>query len=293
MRKNTAKRKQNAASTRTKAFQPRKPDEAARKAEPQIHVFGNGVICETDTRGHATPEDRSPFELVVDASEGFIPLWAKDTTLRWRFQEHSMTFFEDPEAAKAAIEELFGKALLAWGDAVPVKFAKRDDAWDFEIVMREADRCSINGCVLASAFFPDPGRHELVIYPKMFTQSAEEQVETLIHEIGHVFGLRHFFANVSETAWPSEVFGEHKPFTIMNYGSQSELTVDDKVDLKRLYQAAWSGELTKINGTPIHLVKPFHTIGGVPDNLVTVGQMQTVYQPPTRVTKELKYSSAT
>ena len=52
----------------------------------------------------------------------------------------------------------------------------------------------------------------------MFTQSPEEQVETLIHEIGHVFGLRHFFAQLSETAWASEVFGTHDPLSIMNYG---------------------------------------------------------------------------
>jgi hypothetical protein len=34
-------------------FQPRDPEEAAREKQPQIHVFGDGVICDTDTR--ATP----------------------------------------------------------------------------------------------------------------------------------------------------------------------------------------------------------------------------------------------
>jgi hypothetical protein len=111
--------------------------------------------------------------------------------------------------------------------------------------------------VLASAFFPDPGRHELVIYPKLFTQSHKEQVETIVHEIGHVFGLRHFFANVSETAWPAQIFGTHRPFTIMNYGHQSELTEVDKSDLKDLYRGAWNSTLTQINGTPIKLVRPF------------------------------------
>jgi hypothetical protein len=219
-------------------FQPRDPEEAAREKQPQIHVFGDGVICDTDTRGYAEPGNQPPTELVVNAPGGFIPLWAEAVTLRWRFQEHSMTYFEDPEAAKTAIKELLGKALLAWGDSAPIKFSQRNDAWDFEIAVREADQCDPNGCVMASAFFPDAGRHELRIYPRMLSQSPKEQVDTLIHEIGHTFGLRHFFANISETRWPSELFGTHSPFSIMNYGSQSELTDDDKGDLKLLYQTA-------------------------------------------------------
>jgi hypothetical protein len=222
-------------------------------------VYGHGAVCDTDKLGHATPQGRSPLEIVVDASEGFIPLWAKDMTLRWRFQERAMSVFADPKAAKTEIRKLLGEALLAWGSAVPVKFAEQKNLWDFEIVTKRSDDCDINGCVLASAFFPDAGRHKLVIYPKMFTQSRKEQVDTLIHEIGHVFGLRHFFAQVGETAWPSEVFGTHNPFSIMNYGSQSELTDNDKADLKKLYQKAWSGELTQINGTSIRFVKPFST----------------------------------
>ena len=111
--------------------------------------------------------------------------------------------------------------------------------------------------MLASAFFPDSGRHELTIYPTMFEQVHEEQIETLIHEFGHVFGLRHFFATISETAWPSEMFGTHNPFSIMNYGSMSKLTDADLRDLTELYRLAWSGQLTNINGTPIRFFKPY------------------------------------
>jgi len=227
-------------------------------SEPERHYYGkNSVLCDTDSRGHATPGGRSPLEIVLDASEGFIPLWAQGVTLRWRFQERSLDIFRDPEQAKASTRELLAKALLAWGDAAPVKFSERDDFWDFELVFREHDRCRPNGCVLASAFFPDAGRHELKVYPKMFEQSAKEQVDTFIHELGHVFGLRHFFAEVSEKAWPSVVFGEHKPFSIMNYGPKSTLTDDDTSDLKKLYKLAWSGTLTEVNGTPIKLMLPF------------------------------------
>lgn len=256
------------------ALRLRKPEEAAREAKPEVHVFGRGFVCDTDSRGHATPRGMSPREIVVDASEGFVPLWAKGMTLRFRFRESSLKIFQNPTAAKVEIRKLLGEALLAWGDSAPVKFAERTDAYDFEIVVKAAANCSANGCVLASAFFPDAGRHKLLLYPTMFSQPRQEQVDTLIHEIGHSFGLRHFFANVSETAWPSQVFGTHKPFSIMNYGSQSVLTQDDKADLKRLYQLAWSGDLTEINGTPIKFVKPFHTIGAPSENVIEVSSAQ-------------------
>jgi len=245
----------------TNPFQLRSAEDAFREVEPEVHLLAHGIVCDTDTRGYATPRNRSPLEIRVDASEGFIPLWAKDMTLRWRFQERSMTRFENLDAAKSAIRELLGEALLAWGDAAPVRFAERDDAWDFEIAVQEADQCNPRGCVLARAFFPDPGRHDLLVFPKMFTQVRKEQVDTLAHEIGHVFGLRHFFANITETEWRSELFGKDNPFSIMNYGDLSELTDDDRSDLKTLYDKAWSGALTKINGTPIRFIKPFHTIG--------------------------------
>lgn len=243
----------------------REPEDAAYDIEPHLHIYGPKAVCDTDTRGFATPNNRSPLELVVDASEGFIPLWAPGVTLRWRFQERSMQVFRNPDGAKAAIRTLFGDALLAWGGSAPVRFAERADVWDFEIAVRAQERCSPSGCTLASAFFPDSGRHELVIYPTMFQQSRKEMVDTLIHEIGHVFGLRHFFADVRERAWPVEIFGEHRAFSIMNYGAQSELTEQDKSDLTLLYQRAWSGQMTEINGTPIELMRPFSASRFQPD----------------------------
>ena len=57
------------------------------------------------------------------------------------------------------------------------------------------------------------------------------------------------------------IFGVHRAFSIMNYGVLSELTDDDKNDLKNLYQAVWTGELTEINGTPIRLFAPYHEAG--------------------------------
>lgn len=251
-------------STNPLALKPHAEDPLAlidprKRQHRDVHVVRNGIVCRTDKRGHATPRGRSIREIVLDASEGFIPLWAENMTLRWRFNEASMAIFANPSAAKLAIEELFAQALLAWGDAAPIQFSKHESS-DFEIFMRPMDDCDASGCVLASAFFPDAGRHRLEIYPKMFSQSAEAQVATMAHEIGHIFGLRHFFAKISESAWRSEIFGKHVPFSIMNYGDESVMTDNDRADLRRLYKLAWRGELTKINKTPIQLVKPYHTL---------------------------------
>src|SRR5215211_998013 len=136
---------------KTNPFSLRKDD----KPNPQVHVFRKKVVCDTERRGFKRPEGRSPLEIVVDASEGFIPLWKKNMTLRWRFSESSLSSFANPGVVRSEVRKLLGEAVLAWGEAAPVKFSERTDAWDFEIVFRKSPECDINGCVLASAFFPD------------------------------------------------------------------------------------------------------------------------------------------
>ncbi len=232
-------------------------DEAAKAQEPYIHIYHGGAVCRTDKRGYATPENRNPEDLVLDATEGFIPLWDKGTTLRWRFNETSMTVFADPHAAKDYFRDRIRAALALWGTWHPVRFSEVSDAWDFEVIFEANPRCNPNGCVLASAFFPDAGQHDLTIYRTLLDQPETEVVETLAHEIGHIFGLRHFFAKLSEGDFPSVIFGRHNKQSIMNYGHNSKMTARDKTDLKALYTMAWSGQLTAINGTPVKLVRPF------------------------------------
>lgn len=252
---------QELSSDNRKMFALKDDNVLLRESESLIHKATSSHVCSTDSVGYATPGNRSPMEAVVHVSEGFIPLWTKELVLRWRFDEGSLAVFQNPEPVKDKIRGLLGEALLKWGDASPIGFSENPEASDFQIVVRQSDNCTIHGCTLASAFFPDRGRHDFVIYPKMFGQSRKEQVDTMLHELGHVFGLRHFFAKTHETAWPSEIFGTHKPFSIMNYGNESELTDADRKDLKKLYQGAWSGALQTINGTPIRFVKPFHYQG--------------------------------
>lgn len=229
--------------------------------EEYLHKYKNNknkdVICITDSKGYSQPDGKDLFEIRLDSSNGFIPLWEKGVTLNWRFSKSFGSYFNKPDAAKAGVRKLLGEAISAWQDACPIKFHEDNDAWDFEIAMHQKN-CNNNGCVLASAFFPDPGQNIFYIYPTMFEQDHKEQIETMEHEIGHIFGLRHFFANISEKEWSSELFGADNAFSIMNYGDKSKLTADDVKDLKVLYELVWSGKLREINGTEIKLFKSYH-----------------------------------
>ncbi|WP_286619101.1 hypothetical protein [Variovorax sp. J22R115] len=200
----------------------------------------------------------SAFELVVDATNGFVPLWEKGTKLRWRFDEASVDRQPDPKGTRTLVRCLLRDAMREWGDAAPVQIVESDAVHDFTVAVRKRNDCDEAGCTLASAFFPTKRREEMLIYPFLLSQTLKEQVATLVHELGHVFGLRHYFANISETDSPSAVFGVHRKFTIMNYGAASVLTDEDRKDLKRLYEAAWGGQLTKINGIPVRFVKAYH-----------------------------------
>ncbi|KAF9977847.1 hypothetical protein BGZ75_010203 [Mortierella antarctica] len=233
---------------------------AAHPRDKPVYDQNGSHKCLTDSIGQANPHGRSPYDLAVDASNGFIPLWDENVTLNYRFKAQNES---DPQGRMDKARELFNDAIIKWGDASPVRFMENDELWDFQITLRSANE----GGVLASAFFPDGGRHQLDIYPLMFTQSKHEQLDTMLHELGHVFGLRHFFAKINriEKLYPSEIWGTHVPFSIMNYedslypGEESCLTELDKSDLTSLYDMVWSRQLRSINRTPIVLFKPYHT----------------------------------
>lgn len=193
-------------------------------------------------------------EIVVGLGDE-IPLWKKNSTLKWRFNS-SFNNYNNSTNVKNYIRGLFSEAITIWGDVSPVSFEESCTTWDFEIIMRP-DNCNAHGCTLASAFFPNQQQNILTIYPKMFSQSKAEQIDTIVHEIGHIFGLRHYFAKQKESSWRSEVFGTHYPLTIMNYGHNSTLTQQDRVDLYKLYSAVWNGKITNINGLPIRLYQPY------------------------------------
>jgi hypothetical protein len=214
------------------------------------------IRCATDPPSKAG----SHPEVVVDLARNKVPLWAQGTIVNWRFHDESFERYGDAQRMKHRVARLMQEAINAWGSVAPVQFEQSVDAWDFEIYMRQRRDCQNDGCVLASAFFPSSRRERMVLYPSLLEYDEAEQLSTLVHEIGHIFGLSHFFAqtDAGEREFPSLVFGKHSRLTIMNYGSDSRLTEADRRDLARLYDAAWSADPEAEIGKKVHLLKARH-----------------------------------
>ncbi|KAF9083410.1 hypothetical protein BGX29_003170 [Mortierella sp. GBA35] len=230
--------------------------------EPEPFDFGDGYVCLTE--GHVVmPSMKVPTEIIRLDVNGphhaqFIPLWAQGVVLRYRFRDNT------PEDRRESVRILINEALARWGanapvgiiEHPPVGIIENADAWDFDIDVRASNH-PVRPSVKASAFFPNEHQNTLTIFPPLFLRTHQQQVDTLTHEIGHIFGLRHSFANTRE-ARPSVLFGTDCPLSIMSYRPDRSLTNHDANDLVTLYTMAWSGDLTAIGGKNINLLQPFH-----------------------------------
>ena len=73
--------------------------------ESNSYLLKPGVVCRTEPKKKTSRDDQPIPELALDATEGFIPLWSKNTTLRWRFRESSLAHFSNPSAKKRKDQE--------------------------------------------------------------------------------------------------------------------------------------------------------------------------------------------
>jgi len=213
---------------------------------------GDAHICVTE-------KAESFNKLVLNVEAGrrkFVKLWAQGVTLRWRYAAGSVT---TGAVSPAAFESAFKTAYSKWING-PVKIeGPVTGDYDFEVKLDEKDYPvfnddgSLRGYVLASAFFPSSPQDERVFH--VYPRSVSSLVSTLEHEIGHVFGLRHYFG-LSEGGVAYFRHDSLNPQSIMNYGANSVLTAKDISDLRDLYQQVWSRTLTYVKDVETRVKVP-------------------------------------
>jgi len=220
---------------------------------------GKKYRCRTDDSADKRKANGG-LRIMVDSTDGVIPLWAPNQALRWGFDLPSFEqTFQDSKGVMEFVRKAIESALTSW-DFLPIQFIYQETNTDFRVKMISQKDCDSSGCVLASAFFPDSNRNTVYLYPTLFEEpNLSDIVQTLEHEIGHIFGLRHYFAATLERENPAELFGKDSERSIMNYGTLSVMTDDDRKDLKNLYNLAWNGQLTKIGSAEIHFIFPFRS----------------------------------
>ncbi|KAI1380025.1 hypothetical protein F4677DRAFT_302085 [Hypoxylon crocopeplum] len=113
---------------------------------------------------------------------------------------------------------------------------------------------------VASAFFPSdpPAKRQLYVYGKAFSKDNHEwMTNAFCHELGHIIGLRHEFAQLHERDLPSKQLGKTNRLSIMNYfGHLSQFRIQDTDydGVRRLYKLN-KGEY---HGYKLVDVKPTH-----------------------------------
>ncbi|KAI8623578.1 hypothetical protein F5Y19DRAFT_457969 [Xylariaceae sp. FL1651] len=150
-----------------------------------------------------------------------IPRWKTGSILTFNGDRGSFLCDQDYQVACNALTQ----AAKRWNGEisrhVTLKPVEEHEPAVFQLVYRQ-DRVGGNGKTYATAFSPDtpPQCRKLFVYAKSFeSDNVDFMTNIFYHEIGHILGLRHEFADVDteERRTKSVPFGPKNELSVMNY----------------------------------------------------------------------------
>lgn len=208
-----------------------------------LHTFVVKYRCATETYGCAE----------VRVGKGnYIPRWRKGSELTYTVDVESFPTLAEAMQVKEAMQE----AISMWkGIGASFKYLEVDINGSATFVVtyrRDGPRD-----LYARSFFPDDSTGELPVY-NLALSNAAHLANILAHEVGHILGLRHEFADEYHPEgriFPCVLLGKKNPRSIMNYykdPGQLKVSEQDLRGLKELYECNDGS----YKGLPIHDYDP-------------------------------------
>lgn len=191
----------------------------------------------------------SGYDSIQVGFGALIPRWEASTALKWFLKAEG---FPSADEAKLAAE-IMNQAAQEWNDlsfGVSVSQTTDETAANFNLIYE--DNPPNEPGALASAFFPLQAGGDVVIYETGMKNSREYPLKsTLLHELGHVFGLRHEFAD----KYPNGQlrFMEINKDSVMSYNGVVIIEETDKHGIRAFYELA---EGSRIGQSPVRDYKP-------------------------------------
>ena len=197
------------------------------------------------------------FHPIVVGLRKLVPRWdiTDDPHRKLLYYVREDTF-QGNTANVSKAEVALGQAVAEWnGVGFGVTFAPASDAASAHFHVVYKPNVNKNG----KAFFPDVRGGLLELYDPGLAQTPAKLKNTLIHELGHILGLRHEHAikgipnRLSPEGNEPLLFGKANEFSIMSYDSDRSFQPSDKEGVK-LFYAMKNTDL--IGNTPIHDYTP-------------------------------------
>ncbi|KIL85332.1 matrix metalloproteinase-11 [Fusarium avenaceum] len=181
---------------------------------------------------------------IVLGYDSIIPRWKTPTTLKWYLKKESFTSEERAERAATALNQ----AAEEWENidfGVTIRQTENAQEANFNLVYRKNQR---NQPVeLGLGFFPHDADRDMFIFTVALLPQRRDMLKNVfLHELGHVFGLRHEFGLTEKAA--AVQFMTKNPMSVMEYNEVPTIQGTDKEGIRAFYKLA---EGLDLDGSPV------------------------------------------
>ncbi|KAM0186121.1 hypothetical protein ACHAPI_011859 [Fusarium lateritium] len=192
----------------------------------------------------AAPSSEPNLPSIVLGYDSIIPRWKTPTTLKWYLMADKFPSNEEAETAAAALNQ----AADEWHNidfGVTIRQTQNKKEANFNLVYRKNSRREPDD--LGRAFFPNDADDDILIFSLALQPEERYRLKNVfLHELGHVFGLRHEFGLAEGLG--AQQFMAKNSLSVMDYNKAPSIQETDKQGIRAFYKLA---EGFEVNGSPV------------------------------------------